>query len=232
MKKSATLALPLSLLLLAGCDQASTSPDAPTNDASPSEDAAPSADAAALEDAAPSADAIPAPGDCYPGAADGTFHSFSAATFADPTVTRSMCDYRGDVVMVVNVAALCGYTPQYEALQGLQDRYGASGFHVLGFLADDFRMQAGSKEEIEECANRFGITFEQFDVVGVLPDSARGQHPLFSWITTQEGFEGPISWNFNKFLVSSEGTLINRWNQNVTPDDSEITSAIDAALGL
>ena len=134
--------------------------------------------------------------------------------------------------MVVNVAALCGYTPQYEALQDLQDRYGASGFSVLGFLSDDFRMQAGSKDEIEECATRFGLTFPQFDIIGVLPDSSRGQHPLFRWITSQEGLEGDISWNFNKFLVNGDGDLLARWNQNVTPDDAEIISSIELALGL
>ena len=166
-------------------------------------------DASATPDAAVSRTLVDARR-MQPPAADGTFHSFSAATFEDNTITTSMCDYRGNVVMVVNVAALCGYAA-IRSLQDLQDRYGASGFSVLGFLSDDFRMQAGSKDEIEECATRFGLTFPQ--------STSSASYPillvvsiLFRWITSQEGLEGDISWNFNKFLVN--GTAISaRWNE-------------------
>ena len=120
-------------------------------------------------------------------------------------------------------------SPQYEGLSQLYEDYRARGFSVLGFLTNDFR-QAGSDEQIEECVDMYSLKFERFAQIGVLENSPDGQDPIFAWLTSQNGFEGAVSWNFNKFLVSADGELLARWNQFTAPNDPTIIQAIEAAL--
>ena len=123
-----------------------------------------------------------------------------------------MCEFENRVLLVVNTAANCGLTPQYDWLQEMDDAYRMQGLTVLGFLSNDFNQQGGTDEEVDECETEYGVKFEQFSMVGVTPGSAMGQHPIFAWLTGQAGMEGAIPWNFSKFLVSHDGRLLARWS--------------------
>jgi glutathione peroxidase len=137
------------------------------------------------------------------------------------------------VVLLVNVASRCGLTPQYEGLERLQERFGDRGFTVLGVPCNQFAGQEpGSAEEIREfCSATYGTSFpltEKLDVNG------RRRHPLFDWLTAAPdaaGAAGEIEWNFEKFLVSREGTVAARFRPPVDPESDEVVAAIEAALG-
>jgi glutathione peroxidase len=140
-------------------------------------------------------------------------------------------DYAGKTVMVVNVASKCGLTPQYEQLEELQKKYEAQGFTVLGFPCNQFMFQEpGSTEEIAEyCSMTWGVTFPMFDKVKV---NGPGKHPLYKELTKTKdkaGMAGPVMWNFEKFLVSPDGS-IQRFRPTTKPDDPEIIAAIEASL--
>ena len=157
------------------------------------------------------------------------FYRQTAERFGDYEL-RSMCDFKGSPILVVNTAARCGFTPQYTGLVELDESYREQGLIILGFLSNDFGNQGGSDEEVERCNRDFRITFEQFSTVGVTPNSQDGQHPVFEWLTSQPGLEGPIQWNFNKFLIDRSGALINRWASTTQPNGGEIRAAIETAL--
>jgi glutathione peroxidase len=137
------------------------------------------------------------------------------------------------VVLVVNVASRCGLTTQYEGLERLQKRFADRGFTVLGVPCNQFAGQEpGSAEEIQEfCSATYGTSFpltEKLDVNG------RRRHPLFDWLTETpdpDGRAGEIEWNFEKFLVSREGTVVARFRPPVEPESEEVVAAIEAALG-
>jgi glutathione peroxidase len=166
---------------------------------------------------------------CDPAAEPGSFHSFNAMGYPDNDDV-SMCAYRGRVLLIANTAALCGFTPQYEQLEFMNRQYGRDGLTVLGFLTNDFGDQGGNSDEVEMCTDMYELTFQQFAHIGVTSRSRDGQHPIFEWLTTRPGLEGGIPWNFNKFLVDHEGTLLGRWDQTVSPNDPQIVAAITAAL--
>jgi glutathione peroxidase len=140
-------------------------------------------------------------------------------------------DFAGKTVMVVNVASKCGLTPQYEQLEELQKKYADKGFTVLGFPCNQFMFQEpGSSEEIAEyCSMTWGVTFPMFEKVKV---NGPGKHPLYKELTKTKdaaGLAGPVMWNFEKFLVSPDGT-VKRFRPNMKPDDPEIVAAIEASL--
>ena len=141
-----------------------------------------------------------------------------------------MCDFFGETLLIVNTAARCGLTPQYEGLVNLENEYGPQGLKILGFLSNDFANQAGTTDEVETCNRDYRVTFEQFTPVGVRSDSRDGQHPIFQWLTSQSGMEGEIEWNFGKFLVSADGVLLARWSSYEQPESSAISTAIEEAL--
>jgi glutathione peroxidase len=155
------------------------------------------------------------------------FFEFSAAPLGQ-TEPASLAKYHGKVLLVVNTAAHCGYTPQYRPLGEIERRYAPRGFAVLGFVSDDFGHQAGTVDEVQSCSLGYRATFDQFAEVHVKKGAA--QHPLFAWLTSQPGFPGDAKWNFNKWLVSKQGELIGRWGSDAPPDGAEITAAIEAAL--
>lgn len=139
--------------------------------------------------------------------------------------------YKGKVVMIVNVASKCGYTPQYEGLQEIYETYKSKDFVILGFPANNFKGQEpGSNEEIKEfCTLEYGVEFPMFSKVSVLGDD---QDELFDFLTHQGNpdFTGDISWNFEKFLINKEGKLIRRFKSKVKPESKDITLAIDQAI--
>ncbi|GAB2621541.1 glutathione peroxidase [Paractinoplanes abujensis] len=134
-------------------------------------------------------------------------------------------DYAGQVLLVVNVASKCGLTPQYEGLEKLHEQLSGQGFAVLGFPANDFAGQEpGTDEEIAEfCRSTYSIQFPMFSKISVLgPD----RHPLYDELAGDQD----VQWNFEKFLISRTGEVAGRFSPRVTPDDAELTAAIDREL--
>jgi len=143
-----------------------------------------------------------------------------------------LSQYRGKVVLIVNVASECGLTPQYEQLQALHEKHAGDGLAVLGFPANEFGMQEpGSDSEIAEfCKANYGVSFDMFSKIVVKGD---GQHPLYQFLTSEEtnpGMSGDISWNFEKFLVGRNGQVVARFSPKVSPDAPEVLEAIEAEL--
>ena len=140
--------------------------------------------------------------------------------------------YQGDVVLMVNVASQCGYTPQYEGLQELHRRYAARGLRILGFPANDFGAQEpGSNAEISEfCQKNYGVQFDMFSKIVVL---GPGKAPLYQYLTstrTNPKFAGEVEWNFEKFLIGRDGQVIARFRSPVEPLSREVLAAIESAL--
>lgn len=142
-----------------------------------------------------------------------------------------LADYKGKVILLVNVASQCGYTPQYSALEGIYEKYKDRGFVILGFPANNFGAQEpGTNEEIMTfCTRKYNVTFPMYAKISVKgPDQA----PLYSYLTkeTGAGVTGEIKWNFTKFLVDREGKVVQRFEPAVTPDSKDVTSAIEKQL--
>jgi glutathione peroxidase len=156
-----------------------------------------------------------------------SFHDFSLKTIDGQD--RSLGEYRGKVLLVVNTASECGYTRQYAGLEKLHERFEARGFAVLGFPSNDFGGQEpGSETEIKSfCTTKFGVTFPMFAKIPVKGD---GKHPLYAFLT-QQGNPAEVRWNFTKFLVGKDGSVIGRFESKVEPEDPQIVSAVEKALG-
>jgi glutathione peroxidase len=137
--------------------------------------------------------------------------------------------YRGKVVLVVNVASRCGYTPQYAGLQKLHDTYKDKGLVVLGFPANEFGGQEpGSDAEIAGfCSSKYGVTFDMFSKIVV---KGPGIAPLYKTLTESADPKGDIGWNFEKFLIGRDGKIVGRYKSGVAPDDAKLKAAIEAAL--
>ncbi len=135
--------------------------------------------------------------------------------------------YKGHVVLVVNVASKCGFTPQYAGLEKLFLDYKEKGFVILGFPANDFgHQEPGTPEEIAAfCSSKYSVTFPMFEKVVTLKGVA--QSPVYQFLTT--GFPAP-TWNFCKYLVDPNGKVLQEFPSKVKPQDTELTDAIDAAL--
>jgi glutathione peroxidase len=144
-----------------------------------------------------------------------------------------LADYRGKVVLAVNVASRCGLTPQYKALEKLYRDKKDAGLVVLGFPCNQFGAQEpGTEAEIKKfCTSKYEVTFPLFAKLDVNGDA---RHPLYAWLTAQdtkpEG-AGAVKWNFGKFLLDREGNLVARFNPTVAPNAEPLVAAIDAALG-
>jgi glutathione peroxidase len=140
--------------------------------------------------------------------------------------------YKGDVLLIVNTASKCGYTPQYEGLQAIHDKYKAQGFYVLGFPANNFGGQEpGTDAEIKDfCTLKYKVTFPMFSKISV---KGEDQHPLYKFLTGKESnpqFAGDITWNFNKFLVDRKGKVVARFSSKETPQSEAVTQAIEKYL--
>lgn len=134
----------------------------------------------------------------------------------------SLSDYKGKVLLIVNTATGCGFTPQFEGLQDLYEKYQEKGFEILDFPCNQFGNQApGSDEEITEfCNSRYGITFPQFAKIEV---NGAGEDPLYTYLKSQKGgvMGSKIKWNFTKFLVDRDGNVVDRFAPVKTPADLE-----------
>lgn len=145
---------------------------------------------------------------------------------------KTLADYKGKALLIVNVASKCGLTPQYRGLEVLHEKYGPKGLVVLGFPANEFGAQEpGTEREIESfCTTNYGVKFDMMSKVIV---KGSGMHPLFAHLTGSDSnpaFGGPIKWNFNKFLIGRDGVILGRFEPQVEPLASELTAAIERAL--
>jgi glutathione peroxidase len=144
----------------------------------------------------------------------------------------SLKDFSGKVVLLVNVASKCGFTPQYAGLEALYQKYKDRGLVIVGIPANNFAAQEpGTNAEIKKfCSNKYNVSFPMMSKVSVKGDD---KTPLYSFLTdksTDPKFAGDIKWNFTKFLFDRSGKPIARFEPNVTPDSPQVTSAIEAAL--
>jgi glutathione peroxidase len=144
----------------------------------------------------------------------------------------ALSDYAGKVVLAVNVASRCGFTPQYKGLQVLQDRYADRGFTVLGFPCNQFfNQEPGNAAQIQAfCSLNYGVTFPLFAKLDVKGSS---QHPLYALLSEfpdDNGKAGKVSWNFEKFLVGRDGHIMHRFRSKVEPEDPKVVASIEALL--
>ncbi len=143
---------------------------------------------------------------------------------------ESLTDYRGKVLMLVNVASRCGLTPQYEGLQELYQRYQHKGFEILGFPANNFGSQEpGTDAQIAEfCQANYGVTFPMFSKISV---KGADMHPLYEEITSQPAsIGGEITWNFQKYLVDQNGNIAAKFTPETEPSDPRLVSKLDELL--
>lgn len=142
----------------------------------------------------------------------------------------SLKAYEGKVVLVVNTASKCGLTPQYTALEALQQKYKDKGFTVIGFPCNDFAGQEpGTVEEIQTfCKTKYAVTFPLMEKLHV---KGPEQHPLYAALTGEKGaFPGDVKWNFGKFLIGRDGKALARFEPKTTPENPEVLAAIEKAL--
>jgi glutathione peroxidase len=148
-------------------------------------------------------------------------------------VPVNLTDYKGKALLVVNTASKCGYTPQYEGLQTIYQRYKAKGFEILAFPSNDFGSQEpGSAPEIKKfCETKYKVSFPLFEKNVV---SGSHKQPLYAWLVANEPKakygQSEVSWNFEKFLISKEGKVLARFRSSVTPESPEVIAAIEGAL--
>lgn len=167
--------------------------------------------------------------------------TFSAASLADKCPdylnqnfkklhsekTLNICEtYAGKPLLIVNTASFCGFTPQFSGLEKLSKEYKDKGLVVLGFASNDFKQEAKTDEEIAKvCRINYGVTFDMFAPITVTGSNA---HPLFRALATQSH---EPAWNFNKYLLNSEGKVVQYFDSQVTPDSVEMKQAIEKVLG-
>lgn len=138
---------------------------------------------------------------------------------------KSLADYKGKVLLIINVASECGYTRQYADLEKLYETYHDRGFEILGFPCNDFGGQEpGSDKDIKAfCTSRFGVKFDMFSKISMA-------HPLYQYLTQNATPPGKVDWNFEKFLIDRNGNIVGRFKSNVKPMSETLTRAIEDAL--
>lgn len=142
----------------------------------------------------------------------------------------SLAPYKGQVILIVNVASKCGNTPQYAALEAAYTNYQAKGLVICGFPCNQFHAQEpGTDADIKLfCTSKYDVTFPMFDKLDV---NGENRHPLYGMLAGPSSpFPGDIDWNFAKFLIGRDGKIVNRFKAKVKPDAPEVTAAIEAAL--
>ena len=163
-------------------------------------------------------------------AADKTVYDFTLNSIdGQPT---PLAAYKGKVVLLVNVASRCGFTPQYTALESTYEKYKSAGFVIVGIPANNFGAQEpGTNQEIKTfCTSKYNVTFPMMAKVSVKGDDIT---PLYQFLTDKTAHPqtgGEIQWNFTKFLIGPDGRVITRFEPDVTPDAPQVTSAIEKAL--
>ncbi len=142
---------------------------------------------------------------------------------------RSLADYSGKVLLIVNVASECGYTYQYEGLEKLYETYKDRGLIVIGFPANNFaKQEPGTNEEIATfCKSKYGVKFPMMAKISVKGDDL---HPLYAYLRTQPDSTADLTWNFNKFLIDRHGKVVARYGQKVKPEDPALVGKIEELI--
>ena|ERR1051326_5569548 len=156
-----------------------------------------------------------------------SFHDFTLNSITGSPLPLST--FRGKVVLAVNVASYCGYTPHYKGMQALYEKYRAQGLEVLGFPANDFaEEEPGTDQDIAKfCQSKYHVTFPMFAKIHVIgPDI----HPLYRWLSEQPPHPGPVEWNFGKFVIGRDGQVTARFNPKVKPEAGEVVAAVEKEL--
>jgi glutathione peroxidase len=142
---------------------------------------------------------------------------------------KPLSSYKGKVLMIVNTASECGYTPQYETLEKLYQTYKAKGFQILAFPANNFgEQEPGTNAEIKTfCSTKYHTSFDLFEKISV---KGNDQHPLYKYITQDSPFPGDVKWNFQKYLVDKSGTIVARYSSKIDPMSEEVRSEVEKLL--
>lgn len=142
---------------------------------------------------------------------------------------KPLSDYKGKMLLIVNVASKCGFTPQYEGLEKLYEKYKDCEFMILGFPANNFlRQEPGTNEEIKKfCTLNYGVTFDMFAKISV---KGNDQSPLYKYLTEETSVAGSVKWNFQKYLVDRSGNVVAKFSPGTEPLDKEVTTKIEQLL--
>ena len=142
---------------------------------------------------------------------------------------KKLSDYKGKVLMIVNVASKCGHTPQYKGLEAIYEKYNNRGFMILGFPANNFlRQKTGTNEEIKKfCSLNYGVTFDMFSKISV---KGNDQHPLYHFLTKESPVPGDVKWNFQKYLVDRKGNVVYKFSPGTEPTEKEVIDEIEKLL--
>lgn len=156
-----------------------------------------------------------------------TIHEFTMKTIDGRE--QPLSAYAGRTLLVVNTASRCGFTPQYEGLEALYEKYRERGFVVLGFPANNFMGQEpGTNAEIATfCSTKYNVSFPLFSKISV---KGRDIAPLYAWLTKDAGFDGDIGWNFTKFLVGPDGRVVARFDTRTDPQDPKLIAKLEETL--
>ena len=157
---------------------------------------------------------------------DQSFHDFSIQSISGGEI--NLADYKNKVVLLVNTASQCGFTPQYAGLQKIYDRYKDDGLVVLGVPSDDFNQELSSDNDVKKfCEIRYGVNFPLTSIQKIKGESA---HPLYKWISGNISVIGQPRWNFHKFLISKEGKIINWFSSMTSPTSDGLLKQVEQAL--
>ena len=163
----------------------------------------------------------------------GSLVAASVYDFSEKSIDQSptsLGQYKGKVLLIVNTASLCGYTPQYAGLESLYRKYKDQGFTIVGFPANNFgKQEPGTNAEIKTfCKRKYDVSFPMMSKISV---GGSDIDPLYKYLTDDSSKTGgPIKWNFTKFLIGKDGTVLARFESAVTPNDPAVTSAVENAL--
>ena len=157
---------------------------------------------------------------------DKSFHDFSIESISGEDIV--LADYKEKVVLLVNTASQCGFTPQYAGLQKIYDRYKDDGFVVLGVPSDDFNQELSNDDDVKKfCEIRYGVNFPLTSIQKIKGDTA---HPLYKWISGNTSVIGQPRWNFHKYLISKEGQILNWFSSMTSPTSEGLLNQVEQAL--
>ncbi len=157
---------------------------------------------------------------------DKSFHDFSIESISGGEIT--LADYRNKVVLLVNTASQCGFTPQYAGLQKIYDRYKDDGFVVLGVPSDDFNQELSSDDDVKKfCEIRYGVNFPLTSIQKIKGENA---HPVYRWISGNTSVIGQPRWNFHKYLIGKDGKIVNWFSSMTSPTSEGLLKQVEEAL--
>jgi glutathione peroxidase len=154
-------------------------------------------------------------------------YSFSMKTIDGKD--KPLSEYKGKVLLIVNVASKCGHTPQYKGLEAIYEKYKDRGFMIIGFPANNFLWQEpGTNDEIKKfCTLNYGVTFDMFSKISV---KGSDQDPLYQYLTKESPVQGVVTWNFQKYLVDRKGNVVEKFAPGTKPEEKEVIDKIEQLL--